>query len=308
MLPVATVRVPGPTRRAAPACLGRIVVGCLALGLLAGPAEAQMVLPGAVAPTPEGASQAPAAAPKARPKATSNPDGPVHLAPAQVVPATALAGRTLALNGGASQITFEPHDKDLDVSRLVLKGELISNPRESCQVQTPSMPIAVTHVGKPDGVDRIQIAFPACPVAFDVLDGAALVDPAQAVCEFKQADCRVNPVGLWGPVSSELGPDKAKAIEHARAHAEGAVRANYKALIAAAGKDRVAVMGIAREQAQFSSTREETCRDYVGEGRHGFCATKLTEARAALLRVRLGGALEAKAARKQKRLGQFGRS
>ena len=41
-----------------------------------------------------------------------------------------------------------------------------------------------------------------------------------------------------------------------------------------------------REQTDFASQRDELCRDYAAEARHGFCAARMTEARAALLRKR----------------------
>ncbi|UDL96047.1 hypothetical protein LGH83_07585 [Lichenihabitans sp. PAMC28606] len=263
-----------------------------------GVARAQMVLPGAVAPAPEGTRETPK---PTRAKSKAPPDER-HAAPLQVIPATALAGKTLSLNGGKSQITFEARDKILSVPHLTLTGELISNPRETCQIETPSTAIPVTMPGRQDGIERVQITFPACPITFDVLDGAALVNKSQAVCVFKDANCQVNPVGLWGPQAGDLGPDRVKEIEHLRARAEAAVRENFKAL-AKSTKDRTAIMGFAREQAQFSSTREETCRDYVGEGRHGFCATTMTEARASVLRAKLGDSLEVKAERKRKRSG-----
>ena len=271
---------------------GRPLLALLVGLLMPGLALAQMALPGAVAPAPEGTVQTPQPA-RPRPKSVS----PL-LAPAQVPPIDGLAGKTLSLNGGTSQVTFTPHDKDVDVSRLTLTGALISNARALCQIEGPKTPIAVKPMGRPNGVDRVELDFPACPIAFDVLDGAVLVDRTQATCEFKQADCHIDIVGLWGPQSGDLGPDKAKGIEHARAQAETSVRTSYKALVAST-KDRVAIAGYARDQAQFSSTREEICRDYVGEGRHGFCATKLTEARAAFLRAKLGDALEAKSERKK---------
>jgi hypothetical protein len=226
--------------------------------------------------------------------------------PVQALPVSVLAGKTLSLNGGKSQITFEAQDKDKDktkdveVTHLALTGELISNPFNTCQVETPATPMAVSSVGRQDGIERVQVNFPACPITFEVLDGAVLADKAQAVCEFKQADCRVNPAGLWGPQPGDLGPEKVKELEHVRAVGEATVPANFKALVAST-KDKVAIMGYAREQAQFSSTREEICRDYADEGRHGFCAARLTEARAVTLRSKLADSLEAKAERKAKR-------
>jgi hypothetical protein len=47
---------------------------------------------------------------------------------------------------------------------------------------------------------------------------------------------------------------------------------------------------VAREQAGFSSEREQTCRDFNREGNHGFCAAKFTEARASSLRARTAAA------------------
>ncbi len=253
-------------------------------------------------PSPAGAIVQPKAG---RPKIRAVTDDAAPKRAAQAtVPVTALVGRTLFLNGGETQVTFAARDKAVEVGRLTFSGTLIANARETCRIETPATPIAVTNVGRSSGVERVRIDDPTCPITFQVLDGAALVEGTQNLCEFKQAGCQVNPAGLWGPNPGELGPDKAKAIEHARGRAETAVRAAYKSLIAATGKDRAAVMAIAREQAQFSSTREETCREYADEGRHGYCATKLTEARAASLGAKLGEALDAKAEHKRRRSGK----
>jgi hypothetical protein len=199
-------------------------------------------------------------------------------------------------------VSFSASDKQVAVSRLSLAGTMISNSRADCQVQADATPIAVTPLGRPKGVDRLQVGFPACPIMFDVLDGAVLAEAGQAACDFKAADCHVEPAGLWGPTVAEFTPARDKEIERARGHADAEVRANYKALVAAT-KDRPTIMGFAREQAQFSSTREETCRGYAGEGQHGYCAMKLAEARAVELRALLGPALAAKAARLAKKHG-----
>jgi hypothetical protein len=279
----------------------RFCLGWAALvfaAVLSGPAFAQLVLPGAVVPSPEGTVHKPQPVhPRPRPSAETENYRPV---PMQTLSASSLAAKTLSLNGGKSQIMFEARDKGVEVTHLSLAGELISNPLEACQIETPNMPLAVSPVARQDGIERIQINFPACPITFDVLNGGALVEKSQAVCEFQQANCRVNPAGLWGPQSGDLGPDKVKELEHVRAVAEATVRTTFKALVAST-KDKLAIMGYAREQAQFSSTREETCRDYAGEGRHGFCAARVTEARAVTLRSKLADSLEAKAERKAKR-------
>lgn len=257
------------------------------------------MLPGAVAPSAEGTTQAPQ---PSRAKPGGGPSAAAPRAPVPVPAPAALAGKTLFLDGGKTQVTFAGHDRTIEVARLSLSGESIANSRNLCSVEAQPVPLAVTSLGRATGLEQIQVAFAACPIVFDVLDGAVLVESAQASCAFKEADCSVNPVGLWGPQPADLGPDRVKAIERARTQADGAVRSNFKAL-AASTKDRTAIMGFAREQAQFSSSREETCRDYAGEGRHGFCATKLTEARAIVLRGKLGESLDAKAARKAKKGG-----
>ena len=132
---------------------------------------------------------------------------------------------------------------------------------------------------------RIGIPVPACPISFDVLDGAVLETGDRATCSFAATHCTVDPGGLWGPPAAALTPDRDKAIERQRAQAEAAMRVNFKRLVAAT-RDRPTIMGYAREQAQFSSTREEMCRGYAGEVKHGFCSTRLTEARAATLRTK----------------------
>ncbi len=277
------------------ACL--MVVAPLAVMTTPRPALAQMTLPGAVAPTQEGVTVSPERRPGLikRPKAKGGLTGRPAATPraAKVAAPASLAGQTLWLNGRKSQIVFDLRDKLLVASRLVLSGERLSNSREPCQVEASQTPIATSDLGKPNGLSRIKIAFPACPIAFDVLDGAALAVGDPPACEFKEADCRVLPDGLWGPQPGAIGPDSIKGIERARAQAEAAVRGDYKLLVLTT-KDKPTIMGYAREQAGFSSAREEICRDYAGEGRHGICATRLTEARAAALQAKY----EVEAARK----------
>ena len=83
---------------------------------------------------------------------------------------------------------------------------------------------------------------------------------------------------------------RAKEMEKARPKAETTMRANFKALLSNAGKDKIAIKKIAGEQAGFSSEREMLCRDYANETVNGFCALRITEARAASLAARLAGA------------------
>ncbi len=297
-----------------------------ALGLLAAaaPAAAQLVLPGAVAPTPEGAPAAaappspgaarpkphrrpadPASRPAAAPtsgsaagSAAGSADKPSTATPAKVLPASALAGQTLYRDGRGSEISFEARDRGLVVTRMTLAGK--AEDGADCRVDVADLPLPVRDEGQPDGMARIGIPVPACPISFDVLDGAALETGDRAACSFAATHCKVDPSGLWGPPAASLTPDRDKAIERQRTQAEAAVRAGYKRLMKTT-KLRSALMDYAHEQAQFSSTREEMCRGYAAEVKHGFCATRVTEARAAALRVKADIGQAEKDARKHKR-------
>lgn len=262
------------------------VIGC-------GPALAQLDLSGATAPAPVGSLVTPdGQARKSRPHATD---------PASVVSPLegSLGGKSLYLNGGKSQIAFAPRDKTVDLSRLLLAGTKISKSREECQVDVSGMPLPLSPLGKVNGLLRFSIPIPACPITFDVLNGAVLVAADAPKCTFKEADCEVSPAGLWGPPPGDIGPDMVKTIERERTRADRTVRDAYKGLVAST-KDRAAIRGFASEQAGFSSLREEACRDYIGESRHGFCQSRLTQARAAALETNLIGAKAEKAAKKKR--------
>ena len=280
---------------------------CLALLVLlstATPSLAQLVLPGAVAPTPEGEAGAAghAEASPAKPKPRRKPADAAGLpvaapAPAKVLPAASLAGQTLYRDGLGSEITFVARDKALFVSHLTLTGR--GDDGTSCRVEVADLPLPVRDEGQPDGMARIGIPVSACPLSFDVLDGALLETGDQAVCAFAATHCTVDTTGLWGPPGASLTPERDKAIERQRTLAEAAVRGGYKRLMSTT-KLRSALMGYAHEQAQFSSTREEICRGYAAEVKHGFCATRVTEARAAALRAKADIGQAEKDARKRK--------
>ena len=241
--------------------------------LAASPAAAQLALPGAVAPSPVGAVE--------RPHASARAARPVDLAPG----VAAIVGHPLLLNGANGLLQLSGNAKALRIDRLTLPGEVISDPRQQCRIDVVSgAPIETKELGRPDGLIRFEADIPACPFQFDVLDGAALVPAQTSACVFKEADCQASPSGLWGGEGGKLAAD-AKSIEHARSRAESTMIANFRALSARL-KDRAKAEGVAREQAAFSSQREETCRDYAQEPAHGFCATRLTEARAAFLKAR----------------------
>lgn len=258
-----------------------------------GPALAQLDLSGATAPAPVGSLVAPdTQARKARPHVA----GPVSVgSPLE----SGLGGKSLYLNGGKSQIAFATRDKTVDLARLLLAGTKISNSRDGCQVDVSGMPLPLTVLGKANGLLRFSIPIPSCPITFGVLNGAVLVAADAPKCIFKEADCEVAPAGLWGPPPGDIGPDMVKTIERERTQADRTVRDAYKGLVAST-KDRVAIRGFASEQAAFSSLREEACRDYIGESRHGFCQARLTQARAAALATNLLGAKSEKIAKKKR--------
>ncbi|MBK9080897.1 MAG: hypothetical protein IPL88_01875 [Rhizobiales bacterium] len=263
-----------------------VSAGLFASALLAAPAVAQLSLPGAVPAAPSaGPAGAPAdpTKPKAKPKPKPRDDGPVRAPGDETV-----VDRSLLHNGYAGRLELERRDKTLAVVKLTLPGDAMSKAGQACKVEAlTGGPIVATAVGKPKGLARYQVALPGCDFSFDVLDGAVRVEPAQRVCEFAAADCRVDMSGLWGPPAASLGGERAREIEKTRARAEASMRAHFKTLVGrTSGKDAVKL--VAREQAAFSSQREMICRDYQLETKHGFCGSRVTEARAAELWALLG--------------------
>jgi hypothetical protein len=264
----------------------------LAGGVVAPPVFAQLQLPGALGqPAPAGTVAPPPEAPKEKPKP------PILRAPSE----DGVVGRTLLRNGTTGMLVIERAGKDLRVQKLALTGDQISKPNEHCRVEVSGTPLSLTSEGRPAGLSRYKLALEICPFSFDLLEGAVLASNGGKTCEFKAADCQVDPAGLWGPRASELGPERVKEFERERAHAENTVRADFRALLAAAGKDKQQTKAVAAEQAGFSSEREEKCRTYAGEDAHGFCALRLTEARAIALGARLAGVEEVKPKARQPR-------
>lgn len=196
----------------------------------------------------------------------------------------AVLGRVLRHNGGLGEAVFEKTATGFGL-KLTADGFQSSNLVEPCAVSFGPMPLPVASLGRPAGVPRYRLEAPICPIVFDVLDGAILVvEPAQP-CIVEAAACRIDPRGLWGPDSRTL-TTRAREIESARGVAERAVREGYRVLTVKA--DAVEQRAIAREQASFSAERELVCRSFQREGQLGFCGARLTEARAASIRARLG--------------------
>lgn len=229
------------------------------------PAGAQIVLPGAAAPTGEGAVQPRPAPPKIKPATIDQ-----------------LLGKPIMQNGFRGRMTLA-RDKNGVVAKVILAGEKISKPNEACGID-PGGTDSITLKPIPStGAPTFEAQAEGCPFTLSVLDDAVIVtSPAQA-CVFQSADCRVDPRGLWGPAPQMLEP-RTGDFEKERPRADRAVRETYKEKIAdASGKTEI--KAIAAEQAGFSAAREMTCRNYARESVHGFCALRYTEFRAVTLQA-----------------------
>ncbi|QBR70708.1 hypothetical protein CU048_04790 [Beijerinckiaceae bacterium] len=255
------------------------------LVLVAAPetARAQLMLPGALQAMPEAGLP------------SSDPAGPAagkaKLADLKPPGEETILGRELAHDGLAGSIAFR-HDanKLLEITRLTIPGEAISHPGEPCRVDVVSQaPISAKFSGRPAGVSRYEVEIEACPFSFEVLEEAVLITRIPQTCDFAAADCRADPTGLWGPAGSSIGSDQEKLLERDRGRAEASMRARFHTLLASVGKDKNAVKKIAGEQAGFSSLREVTCRNYAREDVHGFCALRITQARALALQAAFAG-------------------
>jgi hypothetical protein len=248
--------------------------------LIQTPARAQLMLPGALQASPSPADntvQNPAGAAPGTPK-------PVGLKPPSE---ETIFGRDLLRDGFAGTIAFQrASGKGVEITRLSLAGEAISHPGVQCRVDVVADdPIQTRLAGKPNGISRYEVEIAACPFSFDVLEGAVIVTRVPPTCDFPAADCRAVPAGLWGPPGNSFGPDQVKQLERERGHAESSMRTGFHALLMKAGKDKAAIKKMAGEQAGFSSEREVICRNYLGEEVHGFCALRITQARALALQT-----------------------
>jgi hypothetical protein len=269
-----------------------LLFGLLSFACLQAPSSAQLMLPGAAPAAQEGASAA-SKPKKPRPAGSAKP-----AKPAAAVGIASLVGRPLMLNGKSGLLQLSGDDNAITVEKLQLAGEGVSDSSQRCVLDiVGETPIEATNIGRPDGLERFEAKVPACPIAFDVLDGAVLVPTQITACVFKAADCQTTPGGLWGPDGASLVGDAAKIVKE-RAEAE---RAMGKILhtIEDRAEGSTQAADVVRDQKGFATQREELCRDYVKESIHGYCALRLTEARAALLQTRLdelGAATASKAA------------
>jgi hypothetical protein len=258
-----------------------VIAACLIGGMAPGHALAQaMQLPGAQPATPQGAIQS--TAPSAGTSTAAKPKA--KRAPAVVKAPTedGVIGIALKRNGGQGTATIERHPSGL-VLKLTAEGYQINNLTEPCAVAFDDRGLALTPVGKPAGTMRYKLEAPVCPVVFDVLDGAILVQEPAEPCMIAAAACRIEMRGIWAPDAVGLVA-KTREIEQMRSKAESAVREGFKSLGARLPSSEK--RAIAREQAGFSSERAQVCREFLREGTHGFCQAKFTEARATDLRAR----------------------
>src|SRR5215204_1936137 len=197
-----------------------------------------------------------------------------------------ILGRELKLNGSGGSLRIERTGRADLKAQITLAGSKISDPTETCAVQLgDGQPVALSTAGRVEGLPRYEAQAPACPIQFDVVDGAVIVNAPAEACVFQEADCKVEPLGMWGPDPASLLP-KAREIEEARGTADKAVRENYKALAHKVGPQ--SMRPVVAEQAAFSADRETICRAYRREPAHGFCNTRFTEGSAVVLAARLG--------------------
>lgn len=254
-------------------------------------ASAQLALPGAVStPTPEGQALAPP-----KPAAAAKPRE--HFAPVKPKPPaeSAVLGQTFGLNGVRGALSLDKDGGELRVTRLVLSGAKVSHPNQSCEVSMgDDGPIRLKALGAPEGANRFELESSVCPMLIDLLGGALRVTTPFGACAFFAADCRADVAGLWGPPGSAFSDGQIKNFERERAGLEKSAQARFRALLDRYKKQPDQAKELVKDQADFSSTRARTCRDYDKEETHGFCALRLTEARDLALQTRIAEAGEDK--------------
>jgi hypothetical protein len=263
-----------------------LICGLFAAALATSETRGQLMLPGAAPAEPQGARVAPTKHRSSAAAATQVGAFAKGVKAGPVAGIASVAGRPLMLNGKSGLLQISGDDTTATVDKLQLAGESVSDSSQRCVIDiVAEKSIEATNVGRPDGLERFEAKVPACPVAFDVLDGAVLVPSQITACVFKAADCQTSPGGLWGPDGASLAGEADKILKD-RAAAEKAMAKLVHAI-----EDRVNdspdAADLARDQKGFAGQREELCRDYAKESVHGYCALRVTEARTALLQTRL---------------------
>jgi hypothetical protein len=251
-------------------------------------AKAQLALPGAVAPSTEGSVAEGVTSLGPKKKRIGGEDGVAGPAIAPKPPGEdSIAGKPLYLDGVRSVAEFQRSGGETRLSRLTLVGDRISRSGETCRVEATEDSLKLTARESQDGLRRYQVQYSACPFSFEVLEGAVLVTKESGACAMIEADCRVDPNGLWGMGESEFDPKTAKDMLSRRARVEKTLRADFRALYEKVNKDKALRRILLEEQAGFSARREEICRNYAQEADFGYCALRVTEAHALKLGTEL---------------------
>lgn len=256
----------------------RFLIVLLPLALIPAPSAAQLALPGAAAPP------AAAAKPAAKPKKSAHAAKPAISRAAAPPDIADLAGRPLMQNGSSGLMQISGSGQTVRIDKLKLTGEGVADSSQKCEVDiVGETPIEAVSVGRPAGLERYEASVPACPFAFDVLNGAVVVPAQITACVFKAADCQTSPGGVWGP---DAGTLDAAQIAKRRMAAEKALGKALRDLQARA-EDNPDAANLLNDQNAFPGQRDDECRAYVKESSIGFCGAVLTEGRAAFLETKL---------------------
>ncbi|MFD2251457.1 hypothetical protein FHS82_000610 [Pseudochelatococcus lubricantis] len=282
----------------------------LALWIPLSAAQAQtggpLVLPGAVSHPAEPAGATPRQPSPARPARPAPPTqtpapGAPPAAPGVAQPAAPpraatpaaplpdnIFGQVFHRNGlpvhEGGRLTITEQQPGVAGLRLQAFGHLISDRAARCAIDLGSDgPAPMLRIEEPYSQSRYRLQSPVCPLVVEVLPHAVRVSIPDGECTFVQADCRLEPEGLWGPDGDELA-SRTSAIERQRGKAEREMReVSRKLLRRLSGAEQ---RDAAAEQAAFSSERAMVCRNYKQEDKHGFCAAELTSARVERLNKR----------------------
>ncbi len=256
------------------------------LALFADACHAQMQLPGAMgAPTPKGQSIAP---PSSVAQGASGEGYAGRFTPSKPPGIQSVVGKSLSLLGSRGVLQVERSGGGFVVTRFVAEGGKISHPNQLCDVSMGADgPIDLKVLGSPAGVTRLELNSSACRVQFDILNGALRARGPTGACAFAQADCRIDPAGLWGPAGGSFSDVEIKSIERERGVMEKSMRAHFRALLSKFKKNKVAAEAVIETQAAFPGERAQACRDYDHEEAVGFCALRITEAQDFLLQSQL---------------------
>lgn len=269
----------------------RLLVATAVLLALSMPtAEAQLQLPGAVAPTPQGATS-PTGPGGARPAPSAAnplmPRGPVG--PPLRRGEETLPGRTLRFLGQQGSMVINRVGAGPQQSFTITATGVGRRGHDIRNVCTPDLnggqTVTLKPLGRPVGLSRYEAAFPGCTIVIDMLPDAAIVSAPGGACRFSD-DCIVDPTGLWGPNDREIPPDR--TIESARGNADRRLNDARRVLQA---RLRTTPEGrtFLQEQAGFGANRERVCRNYgTSDIGPAFCALKYTEARGAAIEARIG--------------------